>query len=286
MACKNNLGDTMRSCFRGRSVLVLALSLFPILSCAGTSEKLGRALEECDSPGVRAALEAGADPNRLKPRPLDRLLRSGCDNMYGLAALLLDHGMDCTLQQNDVYHLTIVPLPVVDLLLSSGAAVDSRWTGYHGATALMLVARDPGRSDMVRLLLERGADPLLTDDDGNTALHYLFRHTGRGPEQHRTEVDLESLSALLEARADVNACNAKDQSVLYVALYALGEERAAGFVTKSAWENTSGPKPRYERPSTARRESIEDAARILLQKGAKLHPDSPYFQELISELRE
>lgn len=42
----------------------------------------------------------------------------------------------------------------------------------NGTTAFMIT----GDLDTCRLLLEKGADPLLRDNDGNTAMHYFARH--------------------------------------------------------------------------------------------------------------
>ena len=55
---------------------------------------------------------------------------------------------------------------------------DADWRGKGGKTALMLAAAQ-GRLDHVRLLLDHGADPALTDRAGETALT-LARERGHG----------------------------------------------------------------------------------------------------------
>ncbi len=57
----------------------------------------------------------------------------------------------------------------VKLLLEKGADVNFR--AENGQTALMLAARG-GKKDTVKLLLEKGADPDLRDQAGNRALEY------------------------------------------------------------------------------------------------------------------
>jgi len=51
------------------------------------------------------------------------------------------------------------------MLLEHGAMIDNR--GYQGRTALHLAARN-GQTEVMRLLLERGADPHVHDEDGDT----------------------------------------------------------------------------------------------------------------------
>jgi ankyrin repeat protein len=61
-------------------------------------------------------------------------------------------------------------LPAVELLLEKGAEVDLQGT-YEGFTALMTAASE-GLVDIVRVLLEHGADPSLVDKDGDTAASF------------------------------------------------------------------------------------------------------------------
>ena len=54
------------------------------------------------------------------------------------------------------------------MLLAHGAAVDAR-EAWHGQTALMWAAAQH-HPDMLRLLVEHGADPLGEDQDGVTPI--------------------------------------------------------------------------------------------------------------------
>ena len=65
----------------------------------------------------------------------------------------------------------------VGLLLKKGAAVNTQGT-LEGFTALMTAAAE-GQLQVVRLLLQNGADPALKDADGDTAESFA-RQKGHG----------------------------------------------------------------------------------------------------------
>jgi ankyrin repeat protein len=58
------------------------------------------------------------------------------------------------------------------LLLDRGADPNTRGT-LEGFTALMTAAAE-GQLDVVRLLLSRGADPSVKDEDGDTAMSFAL----------------------------------------------------------------------------------------------------------------
>lgn len=66
---------------------------------------------------------------------------------------------------------------------------------------------ETGNRKLVRLLLEYGANPNATDEDGNTPLHYLL--------SWRSKMDLGVLEALLRHGADPNVANADGETVLF-----------------------------------------------------------------------
>ena len=93
---------------------------------------------------VRLLLEHGADPNALSTNEEVRV------PPLGTAAFVRS-------------------LPLARLLLDSGADVNGR--GEGGFTALHSAAQN-GDEELARLLLERGADPSLTTDDGKRPADY------------------------------------------------------------------------------------------------------------------
>lgn len=141
---------------------------------AGTPEQaaaLLAAIREADVERALALVEAGADPNTAPP-PDDRDQRPA----LLLAALLPDTRL-------------------LRALIARGADVN-RSAG--GLTALLAATRDSlqGRAEAVMTLISNGANPLVADAEGNTALHGAVLS------------DEPIVAAmLLDAGADLNAIN-------------------------------------------------------------------------------
>lgn len=89
------------------------------------------------------------------------------------------------------------------LLLDRG--MDPNVRDDEGRTALMRAARK-SKADCVRVLLEHGADPNLSDPDGETALMYAAG-----------KANLDQVEALLETGADASARNPSKQTALDIA---------------------------------------------------------------------
>ena len=104
-------------------------------------------LEADDAEGVRAALEAGADPMQV--------------DAGGRTALMVaaQHAGP----------------EAVEALLWHGAEVD--WRAADGTTALMLALRHARTSEVPLLLLNAGADPTLVDGAGQGALDYADQNS-------------------------------------------------------------------------------------------------------------
>ena len=92
---------------------------------------------------------------------------------------------------------------IVQLLLEKGAYVNAK--DNYGETALMLAAAN-GRTEIVQLLLEKGADVNAKNEYGRTALMYALGN-------YRTEI----IQLLLEKGADVNAKNKYGSTALMFA---------------------------------------------------------------------
>jgi uncharacterized protein len=96
------------------------------------------------------------------------------------ARLLLELGADPnTLSRNEAVRVPplgtaafVRSVPMARLLLDSGADVNGR--GEGGFTALHSAAQN-GDEELVRLLLERGADPTLATEDGKLPADYGLR---------------------------------------------------------------------------------------------------------------
>ena len=124
-------------------------------------------------PMAEFLIAAGVDPKH-KDVNGDTALHQACrHSLLEVVRLLLDHGLDIEAQghwgmrplQSAASTFTGDPKPVVNLLLQRGANIDSH--GYRGQTALHECALY-NRFEMAELLLARGAQPDLKDDDGRT----------------------------------------------------------------------------------------------------------------------
>ena len=127
-----------------------------------------------DDVAIKALLAHGAEPD--------------LPNVFRLTPLMLAAGSndEIRIMQRKQPDLQARAIKVVDLLLDAGANVNYRVTDSHthtaqvagrrgaeaeGQTALMAAAR-LGWDQMVKHLLERGADPTLRDATGKTALDF------------------------------------------------------------------------------------------------------------------
>ena len=147
---------------------------------------LSRAAEAGDIEVARALLDKGADPNindmGLTPFLLAAGVGPGNRGGTGLAAQGSAGGA--------------ASMALMDLLLQHGANINAQVTGTttysmrvsrapsanEGKSALH-VAAQAGRTDMVRYLLEKGANPELIDAEGHKAIDLVGAGSTRGPGQ-------------------------------------------------------------------------------------------------------
>ena len=107
------------------------------------------------------------------------------------------------------------------------SGLDGR-TDLVEATPFLLAARSADL-DAMRLLLEHGADPLVTTKGGNTALTLVsgvvFLEGGFGQFEGPPQSDvLEAVQLLLELGADVNTGNSGGQTALHGAVYRAADD--------------------------------------------------------------
>lgn len=176
---------------------------FEGLSCLHIAIKMSRS--ECVRPLIAAGafLDMESGPERLTPLQLAaqqnqgiiiaRLLEAGAEldqpqSGSGMTALhyAVQSGRSTTVQQllqagadvNAVTEAGLTPLMLaagdgnlilVRMLLDAGAETNIRRLPGNGETALMRAATKNGGLEVIRLLLNSGADPLLTDAFNRTA---------------------------------------------------------------------------------------------------------------------
>lgn len=110
---------------------------------------------------------------------------------------------------------------IVQTLLDAGAGINTKCTcaGWLGGgwTALMMAAREAERKAMLDMLLARGADPSLANNDGKTALLIALEYRG----------GIDTIRALLDKGADPNA---KDNNGSTAVMRAAGERGGVEFL--------------------------------------------------------
>jgi cytohesin len=205
---------------------------------------------------ARALVAAGADPDVADPDGTTALILAIVNTHFDYAAALIALGADPNVA--DVTGMTALyaavdvhtlgpmlsrPVPqltdrlnaadIVRLLLERGARPDPRLKrpilGRHhdsgdsslgeGTTPLMRAAKS-GDVLVVKMLLDAGANPALTQRDYTNALMIAVSGGGRPSEYARppTEAEaLEAIKACLARGVDVNAFNANGQTALHLA---------------------------------------------------------------------
>ena len=257
---------------------------------------------------ARALAKAGADVNAVDPDGSTPIILAIMNSHYDTASVLLEAGANPNLTDKagmgalyaavdmsslgEVYGLpprkvkdTLTPTDLMSRLIAKGAIVDARLTSAAiqrnhtpgepqlgaGTTPLMRAARN-GDFAAMRILLDAGADPNLTQPKGSNALTMsagLGRGLGVFAKDYGTEADLrEATKLLLDRGVDVNHANDDGLTAIHLAAQAgldsvvtLLAERGATLDTKDKKGRTpidmamgvggrgraGGPPPVYER---------------------------------------
>lgn len=198
---------------------------------------------------AKAFLEKGAQVNRQNragKRPLDLAVEKFYQADIGLIEALLLFQADPGISSNDqvtfgpLHHAARMSSPeVMHLLLAHRVPVNEKDRSHHRATALHIILKR-GLSALAQDLLGAGADPLIKDAYGRSALHlagrsgmqdFLFKilerediraeinlpdSLGRTPLLHACRKEkLLAATALLEAGADVTVTDNVGFTVLH-----------------------------------------------------------------------
>ena len=233
--------------------------------------------------GVRVAellLERGVEVQTRNTDDDTPLHLASLSGKLGIVRLLLDHGADASTETVDgskllhlvsfgQYECEADGVRVAELLLELGAEVDTR-TKDH-LTPLHLASRY-GKLDMVRLLLDHGADPE-ANGEGEKTLHKVSYGEYRSQEDGVRVAQL-----LLERGADVNTrCN-NHQTPLHIASYVGNVEIVRvlldhGADPEAVAEGDMGEKPLHM-VSYGKYRSQHDGVRVaqlLLEHGADVN---------------
>lgn len=150
----------------------------------GHFDALIAAINRHDAEDVRRLIDAGApfqQRNRLGVTPL--IIACGTGDGV-IAKVLVEAGADINATGPDgatalMHAGRVGSLEMVTLLLNRGAAVDTR--DPHQRTALFYATEFPAKPEIMRVLIEAGADAAARDADGKAPLdlvHVPFSQRG------------------------------------------------------------------------------------------------------------
>ncbi len=230
--------------------LSAASSISPI--ARGGFTALAFAAREGDIDTARVMLDAGVDINYGDVDNTTALIVAIMNKQYRFARFLIERGADINIPggygRTALYAIVDIrnedwstlpnrkaedPLPSIEIakeLLARGANVNATLTAPlpgrsgmdsgdtalgEGTTPLMRAAR-AGDAAVMRLLLEKGADPKLTTKEGNTALMFAAGVGYRDKNTTGSESEaLEALKVSVEAGLDIQQANAKGETALH-----------------------------------------------------------------------
>ena len=230
--------------------LSAASSISPI--ARGGFTALSFSAREGDIESASVMFDAGVDINYGDVDNTTALVVSIMNKQYTFAKFLLDRGADPNViggyGRSALYAIVDIrnedwstlpnrkaedPLPSLDIvkqLLARGAKVDTALTANlpgrsgmdsgdttldAGTTPLMRAAR-AGDAAVMKLLLEKGANPKLTTKDGSTALMFAAGVGYRDKNTRGSESEaLEALRVSVEAGLDVAQANTKGETALH-----------------------------------------------------------------------
>ncbi|XP_014663141.1 PREDICTED: putative ankyrin repeat protein RF_0381 [Priapulus caudatus] len=217
---------------------------------------------------MRLLLEAGAVPNVAHTKSGETpLMYAAWVGEEAMVQMLLSHGADAN--ATDSYgwtslHIAVCSgrLDIVRLLLEAGADPSVADT-ESGMTPLMMAVRK-GNEAAVQMLLSHGADPNAADSQGQTSLYYAATSVYFEASSGRLNI----MRLLLEAGADPNAADTKSgrtplmRAVVQMLLSHGADANAASLQGQTSlyYAATSG----YDRASSGRLNIM----RLLLEAGA------------------
>lgn len=195
---------------------------------AACDSALGNASYRGDLEVMQALLKNGAKVNL--PDCVSPLYRAVGGQKTAAARLLIESGADINISYNDENLLMLAvkgrDLETVKMLLEKGFAVNAR--NKDGATALMFVEPDRNGLEIMKTLLQAGADPNLFAVNKNS--NYCYTPLMR----FASPYSLQHLKLLIENGADVNLACGDGKTVLIEAIKKYQPEVVKQFIEYGA----------------------------------------------------
>jgi uncharacterized protein len=178
---------------------------------------LSEAVRIGGAPLIEKLLKAGADPNTLTAAQAETvLMKASREGNVEAVKVLLDHGAEVNVKEN-----------------------------FRGQTALMWAAAE-GHADIVSMLAAHGAELNLRSYDRDTTLPKMAAGTPAAPIARggltallfaARQGEIESVKALLDAKADVNAVDSDGNNALTLAILNTHYDLAAILIDRGADAN-------------------------------------------------
>jgi len=216
------------------------------------------AAQQGDVQSAQILLGAGANVNEIMPKTnLTPLMIASASGFEEATTLLLEHGANTdsidSRGMTALHHAVnnINALGVVKSLLQHGVNPNTRLNhprgrlltptelNLHGATPLLLAA-DKGNFDMMRALIDAGADPSLTTEQNITALMMAAGAAATLSEErpsYAKQHALEAVKLLVELGNDVNAVGHFGWTPLHIAAYHGEDDIIQYLISKGADPN-------------------------------------------------
>jgi ankyrin repeat protein len=226
-----------RPVFRAHFALILVSLVVQPSMAAPSGRELLDALKRGDTMAVNRLVRSGAPVNITDEYGSSALMYAAIYLDAATMKLLLSRGADPN--HADKAGATALMWSVSDaakvrLLLAKRANVNAVST-LTGRTPLFIAAGRPGAANVVKLLLDKGADPQARDKEGGTT---LTRAAFNG--------DPETMKQLVARRVDVNA------RAGYETALAIAVNRNHPGMVALLLANGADPKPRSNQPADLR----------------------------------
>ena len=218
---------------------------------------------DCSKEIIQEIIDYGADVNGVNKRGRTALLFSCFYRQMDSVKILLAAGADPTIADEEGFtclHAAVdgrCNTETLQALIDYGAHVDAK--RKDGTNALMRACRT-GQSEVVKFLLEAGADVNITNANGNTTLHVAIIG----------DCSNETLENIIQQGVAVNAISNRSKTALIHACESAKTESVKLLLKKGADPNISDDKGNTSLHATVSGRCTDNALKDLISHGAYL----------------